>query len=108
MADEKKNAPEEEEEWVAFIEFVFEAPEEVAEVKEGDTPKMVAERAVEAGLKPLLKRLPNHLKWEIELVGEGCTCAARREGEEKHSDAAQCDQHLTVTAPATEPAVDGE
>ena len=108
MADEKKNAPEEEEEWVAFIEFVFEAPDEVAEIKEGDTPKLVAERAVEAGLKPLLKRLPNHLKWEIELVGEGCTCAARREGEEKHSDAAQCDQHLTVTAPATEPAVDGE
>ena len=105
MADEKKNAPEEEEEWVAFIEFVFEAPEEVAEVKEGDTPKMVAERAVEAGLKPLLKRLPNHLKWEIELVGEGCTCAARREGEEKHSDSAQCDQHLTVTEPA---AADGE
>ena len=105
MSEEKKTAPEEEEEWVAFIEFVFEAPPEVADVKDGDTPKMIAERAVEAGLKPLLKRLPNHLKWEIELVGEGCTCSARREGEDKHTDAAQCEVHLTPTEPAI---ADGE
>lgn len=100
MSDEKKNAPEEEEEWVAFIEFVFEAPEEIAEIKDGDTPKAVAERAVEAGLKPLLKRLPNHLKWEIEVVGEGCTCTARREGEDKHTDPKQCEAHLAQTKPA--------